>query len=201
MSDHKKTLHLLFSALIIFALFSLSACTGDGADDNTANNDNSAKSIMVSSDGVGPINASTPFNMHKITVAFPDYSVVEQSQFQKGAVSPIIRVSSRGRPLLIIYPDTQLKNIFSVVIKDNQIGNSLGHDIGFPYSKIYTYETREPCAPGVEELNGKVLCMAPNSPNMLYVFSGQWDGPTGQIPPVEVLANWNLEEIVWRPKS
>ncbi len=156
---------------------------------------------MLSSDGIGPINTSTPFNMHKITVAFPDYSVVEQRQYQKGAASPIIRVSERGIPLMVIYPDTQLENIFSVVIKDNRIGNSLGHNLSSSYSMIYSYETREPCTAGIEELKGKVLCLAPNSPNILYVFSGQWSGPTGQIPPIEVLADWSLESIVWRPKN
>lgn len=155
--------------------------------------------IMLSTDGVGPINASTPFNMHQVTLAFQDYSVTEYTQFKKESSTPVIRVSEDGKPLLLINPDNSHKKIFSIFILDNTIGNSLGHKLGVLYNKIYKYEETEPCIAGTDDFLGKVLCMAPKTKNILYVFSGIWDGPKDEAPPTAILSEWALDSIVWKP--
>lgn len=154
---------------------------------------------MLSTDGVGPINASTPFNMHQITLAFQDYSVTEYTQFQDGDSIPVIRVSENGKPLLLIHPDEKRNNIFSIYIMSNKVGNALGHEIGTAYNKIYNYGETEPCIAGTEEFTGRVLCMAPKATNLLYVFSGNWDGPKKEAPPTAILTSWVLDTIIWRP--
>lgn len=155
--------------------------------------------IMLSVDGVGPINTSTPFNMHQVTIAFQDYSVTEYTQFTKDNSSLVIRVSENGKPLLLINPDSSHEKIFSIFIQSNKIGNSLGHEIGSIYNTIYTYEETEPCIAGTEEFTGKVLCLAPKTRNILYVFSGIWDGPKNEAPPTAILAEWKLVSIIWKP--
>ncbi len=154
---------------------------------------------MISTDGVGPINASTPFNMRQVTLAFQDYSVTEYTQFQDGDSTLVIRVSENGKPLLLINPDENKEKIFSIFVMSKKIGNSLGHEIGSLYNSIYNYGETEPCIAGTEEFTGKVLCMAPKAANLLYVFSGKWDGPKKETPPTAILASWELDTIIWRP--
>jgi hypothetical protein len=159
------------------------------------------KKIILSAAGVGPLNVATPFNIHQITLAFDDYSVTEYTKIQQGEQTPVIRVSEHGTPMIIINPDTKGDNIFSIIVNSKKIGNTLGHEIGSAYQGIYNYENREPCMAGMEEFSGKVLCIAPKTANIIYQFRGQWDGPDGEIPPTEILSEWVLESIIWKPQS
>ncbi len=182
-----------------FLVAFMTACSSDDRSTTNGGTGTNEPTIMLSTDGVGPINASTPFNMHQVTLAFQDYSVTEYTQFQDGASIPVIRVSEEGKPLLLINPDEEQKNIFSIFITSNKIGNALGHQIGALYSEVYNYGETEPCIAGTEEFTEKVLCMAPEAGNILYVFSGKWDGPKKETPPTAILANWGLDTIIWRP--
>ena len=120
---------------------------------------------------------STPFNIHKITQAFPNYSVVEQLNFQEGESYPIISVSKGAKRLMSINPTLDLKSIYSVVVEDNIINNALKHRLGTMFTDIYTGNVAYKCQPGVEDMSGKVLCMTPTGSNMMYLFAGKWDGP------------------------
>lgn len=178
----------------------LSACSNDD-DKKAVVPTDTVSDIVLSADGVGPLNATTSFNMHQMTVAFSDYSVEEMVNFQQSAPYPVVRISDNGNVLLTVNPDSSRQNIYSIVIEDNKVKNSLGHHLGSVYGDVYTYGQTEKCQSGTEELSGKVLCYAPKTPNILYVFNGKWDGEDGQMPPKELLQDWILESIVWRPKS
>lgn len=154
---------------------------------------------MLSVGGVGPLNAQTPFNLHDITAAFPDLNVMQQTNFTEGQQYPVITVSQDLKLLLTINPDTKHTHIFSVMVHDNLIGNPLGVSIGSPFSQVYSYGHTEECAAATEELAGKVLCYAPKAGNILYLFSGDWNGSNNAIPPQDILSNWTLEAIIWKP--
>lgn len=186
----------LCGGLVLCMMVGLSAC-GDGS---STDSQVAIKPIeMLSLDGVGPINAQTPFNLHDLTVAFPNLSVEQRQMFAEGQEYPVIEVSKDAKPLLVLNPDAKHDKIYSVLVKSNLIGNKLGHSIGMTFADIYAYGQTEECAPGAEELSGKVLCYAPKTGNILYLFSGVWNGPGGQVPPKDVLANWTLEGMVWKP--
>lgn len=154
---------------------------------------------FLSSDGVGPINANTPFNLKILGEIFQNYNVAEETNFIEGEPYPVITVKQRAKPILSINPDASQKKVFSVVVYDNHIGNRLAHRIGMKFVKIYPFEKQEQCAAGMEEWSGKVLCYAPEANNILYLFTGAWDGPDGEVPPKDILANWELDSIVWKP--
>lgn len=159
-------------------------------------------SIILSPDGIGPINATTSFNMHQMTLAFSDFSVVEEVNFLDSKPFPAIRISQGVNTVMHVIPDASLQGIYSVMIEDNIIKNSLGHHLGTPYSEIYTYGQNEQCQPGIDDMSGKMLCYAPKYPNILYVFNGVWDNAkAGKAPPADILQGWSLESIIWRPKS
>jgi hypothetical protein len=163
---------------------------------------NTVKPIaMLSVDGVGPLNAETPFNLHLITDAFQGLNVAQQTNFTEGSQYPVIKVSKELKPLLTINPDAKHEKVFSIMVQDNLIGNQLGHAIGTAFSSIYPYGQPVECAAGSEELSGKVLCYAPKTGNILYQFGGEWNGPAGSVPPKEVLANWKIEAMIWKPPA
>ncbi len=195
-----KITRIFATALLLATALFVTACSNDD-DDKTAKVEAANADIVLSADGVGPLNASTTFNMHQMTVAFSDYSVEEMINFQSGAPYPVVRVSKGGNTILTINPDDSRQNIYSVIIEDNTVNNSLGHPLGSSYSDIYAYGQTEKCQPGSQDMAGKVLCYAPKAPNILYVFNGKWNGPDNKMPPKEILQDWVLESIVWRPKK
>lgn len=168
--------------------------------DNLKVNDSKSKRLTVSDSGIGPITAESTFNIHVLTHAFPNFSVVEQLNFQEGESFPIITISKGAKTLMTINPTLDLKSIYSVVVEDNLISNSLNHRLGTLFSDIYTEsEDTYNCQPGVEEMSGKVLCLPPSASNMLYLFTGKWSGPDGEMPPTSILHGWALEAIIWKP--
>ncbi len=192
----------IFKQLTIACFISifLVSCGNDKDAENSKKESSSNKVIQLSADGVGTINANSAFNMHEVTMSFPDYSVVEELNYHLGAPYPVIRVSKGIKTLLIINPDTKQEKIFSVIIEDNLIKNTLGHRLGTAYNKVYAYGQTEECQLGTEDMAAKVLCYAPKTPNIIYVFNGK-GGNGNSVPPADVLQGWSLESIIWRPKS
>lgn len=184
--------------LVASTVFGVSGCDKDSASGTKA----AVKPLeMLSVDGVGPINAQTPFNLHEITTVFQGLNVAQQTNYTEGEEYPVITVSKDLKKLLIINPDAKHEKIFSVMVQDNLIGNRLGHSLGMKFVDIYTYGQNSECAAGAEELSGKVLCYAPDTGNILYLFGGAWDGPDGAVPPKDVLADWTLEAMIWKPPA
>jgi len=193
---------LLTIALASVLTLVLSGCDNDNNKEAKESVPSQDTSIMLSQDGIGPINANTSFNMHQMTLAFSDYSVVEEVKYVEGRSFPAIRISEGVNTIMNIIPDASRQGIFSVIIEDNIIKNSLGHALGTLYNEVYSYGQNEQCQPGVEDLAGKMLCYAPKHPNILYVFNGIWDNVTvGKAPPADIMQGWALESIIWRPKS
>jgi len=202
---HKK--HGLLSSrlfakfsIILIAATLITACDND--DDKlkktVAEED---KTIVLSAGGIGPINATTSFNMHQMTLAFNDFNVVEELNYHSGSPFPVIRISEGVKTVMTIIPDGSQQNIFSIIVEDNLIVNSLGHHLGTSYSEVYTYGQNEECQAGADDMSGKVICYAPKTPNILYVFNGKWDGELGKVPTADILQGWGLESIIWRPSK
>jgi hypothetical protein len=75
----------------------------------------------------------------------------------------------------------------------------MGPPVGSRFEVAYANGDYAHCEPGVEELSGAVLCPAPSSANVVYLFSGTWDGPDGVLPPRSLVRNWTLSQISWSP--
>lgn len=194
-----STRFLLMASFCALTLFSLSACDNKNKE-STMEIPAEDKSIVLSESGIGPINATTSFNMHQMTLAFSDYNVVEELSYHSGTPFPVIRISEGVKTMMTIIPDEAQKNIFSIIVEDNLIINSLGHRLGTNYSEVYIYGKQAKCQAGIDDMLGKVICYAPKTPNVLYVFNGKGEGESGIIPSADVLQGWGLEAIIWRPK-
>lgn len=180
----------------------LASCGGEdnkNQPQDTQSNVLPDNTIVLSSKGLGAINADTPFNIHHITQAFSNLNVSQQTSFQEGEAYHVIRVAKGAKTLFTINPTADELGIYSVVVEDNLIHNSLGHRLSTKYSNIYNFGQTEKCLPGQEELTGKTICYAPNVRNMMYIFTGRWNGPDDEIPPEDVLAAWTLDAIIWKP--
>ena len=184
-----------FGSLLVLPL--LSGCS---EREHQAQQSNEPQPLFVlSPDGVGPLNADTPFNFVRIGEAFQGYNVAQETHFLAGEKYPVITVKQKVTPLISINPDYRQQGVFSIVAHNNLIGNKLGHRIGDKFNEIYSYGKTEECGPGIDEWAGKVMCYAPQTGNILYLFAGEQTNTKNQVPPPEVMADWTLEAIVWKP--
>ena len=203
-----NSLHFIRTLFLLLIVTFLTACGDDKSEEQEANNKKAlleSAEITLSAAGVGPINAQTPFNIHQITLAFQDsdYHVEQRQTRTEGDDYSVIRVSKGTDTLLLINPTLDQKTIFSVLIKDKRVGNTLGDSLGTEFGSIYEYGHVEQCMAGTEDLSGKVLCYAPKSANVLYMFGDEKtnDFPDGKLPPVDALDGWKLDAIIWKPKK
>jgi hypothetical protein len=187
--------------LLCLSLSFISSCGGDTNNQSVGKTSDTLpdNTIVLSIDKIGPINAQTPFNIHHFTLAFKGLNVSQQTSFQEGVAYPVIRVAKGAKNLMTINPTADQNGIYSVVIEDNLIHNQLGHPLSTAFSDIYAKEKAERCLAGKEELSGKTICYAPSTHNILYIFTGKWNGPDGKTPPKDVLSTWELDSIIWKP--
>ncbi|CAA6805362.1 MAG: Unknown protein, partial [uncultured Thiotrichaceae bacterium] len=134
----------IVSLLSMIVVSFLGACGGDQPD-SAADTGQDAPLFTLSADGVGPLNADTPFNLVKIGSAFQDYNVAQETHMEEGGKYPVITVKQRIRDLLSINSDYKQERIFSIIVHDNLIGNELGHRLGDKFNEIYAYGKTEEC--------------------------------------------------------
>jgi hypothetical protein len=189
-------------AVVLLSTLVVSFVAACGGEQHTGENvaEREAPLFTLSADGVGPLNADTPFNLVQIGDAFQNYNVAQETHLQDGGQYPVITIRQHIKLLLSVNADYKQEGIFSIIVHDNLIGNELGHRLGDRFNEIYSYGKTEECAPGLEEWAGKVMCYAPNTKNILYLFANDaYQGADGAVPAPDVLADWQLDAIVWKP--
>jgi len=158
------------------------------------------ESFTVTDQGVGPINALTPFDMIELQKILKDYLIVEGTSSALGGTSTIFRVSDEeGAELFVLYPSPDNANVSLIVVTSPTIQDTSGVSVGVTYDTVFGDQLVADAHPGIQHYTGHVLCHAPGSTNITYVFHGDWTGPDGIIPPLNVLQSWTLTEISCQP--
>ena len=160
----------------------------------------SAAAIALSPGGdrLGPITAQTRFSAAELSSLFPGAVVTEATGASEGETFPILRIADGDRVLLEVRSAGGVQ-IHSVEIMADAAVSNLGMRHGESYAEVFGAGASPACVPGVEEQSGQAVCPAPSSDHVSLVFAGTWDGPDGELPPPEVLRDWTVERVIWRP--
>ncbi|MGL1932223.1 MAG: DUF1131 family protein [Desulfotalea sp.] len=177
-----KNYILTFTILVLFT-----ACTAI-AD----------SSITIQEQSVGPISKETPFDVVQLKSIFPNYEVKQDVGMTEGMEYPIILISDESGILLTLKPDDAEQSIYNIFTERSDIPNHLGISIDSKYQKVFQNMNNE-CFPGQEESTGYVYCLAPKSEHIYLEFRGDWDGPDGVMPPMNVLNKYIIKRIIWMP--
>lgn len=160
---------------------------------------NCTEHIVLSTVGVGGITARTPASLEELSTALTCFHIEKKTGSSEGVTYPYFSASRDGVLQLNIIPKANSKRLHSVVIIGKQVRSTLGHPMGSLFHKVYPSDNATSCQPGLEELSGTVVCTAPTAQNIVYLFSGLWHGPDGEMPPMDVLNMWTLVQISWSP--
>lgn len=156
--------------------------------------------LILKEEGIATMNQYTPFDQQAIQKLFPNLTVKKAINSSEGERFKVIVVYQSKKPLLTIAPVTNNKahsKVLCASFLTNSIKNSLGAKIGSDFASIYINPFQAKCIPGMEEMSGLVICLAPNAGNIYYTFTGHWNGPNGTLPPITILKNWTVKQITW----
>lgn len=157
-----------------------------------------SKRILLDADKVGAIAADTPATEEDISAALPGLRIEKGEDFTEGRVYRVFRAYLGNDLLLTIVPGER-DLIHSAHTSSPKVRNALGLPVGSRFDNAYAGEHYTRCEPGIEELSGMLLCPAPSAANVIYVFSGTWNGPDGERPPRSQVGDWTLSRISWTP--
>jgi hypothetical protein len=153
--------------------------------------------LKIGKDGVGPINASTAFDLATLKALFPKAKVDSAFlHFSEGPAQPIITIEQDSVPLAEIGKTDEGEIAYVRVAAGDARGPkderllAKWADLGFTVDQCRAGEGREVNA---------VICVRPEASTVSYVF-GVPGWTQGGVPPEATLkAKGQLNELIWRP--
>ncbi|EOH6333135.1 MULTISPECIES: RpoE-regulated lipoprotein [Citrobacter] len=153
-------------------------------------------STEVTEQGVGTLTASTPLDEKAITDALDgDYRLRSGMKTQNGNVVRFFEAMKEDKVALVINGDQG--TISRIDVLDSDIPSQAGVEIGTPFSDLYSKAFGN-CQKATGDDSASVECKAQDSQHISYLFSGEWNGPEGLMPPDDTLKNWKVSKIIWR---
>lgn len=153
-------------------------------------------SIEVSEQGVGELTSATALDESAIDQALDgDYRLRSGMKTANGEIVRYFEALDDDRVALVINGEGGTVNRIEVL--DDAIATADGVKIGTSFSEIYGKAFGH-CVSASGDDIGSVLCQAQGSQHISYLFSGEWRGPQGLMPPDDTLKNWTLSKIIWQ---
>ena len=154
--------------------------------------------LWLGVDGLGGITAATPFDSVYLKASFPDFRWEPEDRQLESGFEQVLHASKHGQRWFSLVSDGGGR-IASIRVGSPSVRNWLGPRVGDPFGTLQRNHQLGDCSAGQEALSGKVVCSAMEADQISYVFAGSWDGPDGELPPSEVLDDWVVSGISWRP--
>lgn len=157
----------------------------------------------ITDDGVGVVTAQTRFDQETLTELFGKEYRLRKGMGMKNdqlfSFYEVLRTVDGNEQLLMVIYGDQMKAIERIVVQDNLM-NSSGAHIGTPFNELYS-QAFGMCHRAEGEDLGSLICWAPNSEHISYIFSGEMDQSDTLLPADDLLANWTLTKIIWESEA
>jgi hypothetical protein len=154
--------------------------------------------------GLNGINAATPFPIQDHERYLPGFTASLKKSTREDGDSHYMALFREGREAARIMG--QNGKVSAIILTsriippavEGMIGNSLGFFIWGVDENTY----RKYCIPGAEAWSGKIICRTrdaarSDTKHIRHVFSGEYDGPDGELPPLDVAKEFVIEATVW----
>ncbi|MEM6049123.1 RpoE-regulated lipoprotein [Erwinia sp. P7711] len=152
-------------------------------------------SLAVNEQGVGELTASTAMNETAIGEALGgNYQIRKGMRSENGGVVTFFQAVSDKQVKVEV---TGQSTVERIDVTDRAIISADGNKIGTPFRDIFR-KAFGACDKGTGADSQGVECAAPGSQHISYLFTGEWHGPEGLMPPDETLQNWTISKIIWR---
>ncbi len=155
--------------------------------------------------GLNGINGSTRFPIRNHEKYLPDFTASLEQGTREGEAYNYMVFYKDGRVVAEITGDKGKVSAIIVTSRaitpatEGMIGDRLGSFIWGGDEKTY----REYCLPGMEEWSGKIICktrdvVRDDTKHIRHVFSGDYEGPDGELPPLNAAGKFTIEATIWK---
>ena len=155
-------------------------------------------SLTLDHEGLGGITAATPFDIPALRKTVPNVAWKRDVVVTEGGTQTVFRATRHGKTGYTLYGDGRGR-VGAIEIVSPNVGNRFGPRVGDTYRSTRQNGQLGSCRPGSDAQSGSVVCEAAQSGNISYQFSGRWNGPDGEMPPVHILNRWTISHVFWRP--
>jgi len=156
-----------------------------------------SSSLKVTDQGVGKVTASTPLTEDAIKDALDgDYRLRSGMSMNDGKMLAFYQAMD-GKEVKMTLSGELKGSVQRIDVTDPKVESEWGVKVGTPFSDLYT-KAFESCVKGTGDDAQSVVCKAPQSQHVSYVFSGIWHGPEELMPSDDSLKEWKVSKIVWR---
>ncbi|MFJ5455427.1 RpoE-regulated lipoprotein [Pectobacterium jejuense] len=157
-------------------------------------------SLEVTDTGVGGINAGTPLSEGALQSALDgNYQLRSGMGTSNGQLVAFYQALD-DKDVKMIISGQPKGSVRKVEVMDPAISSAGGVKIGDVFSNTYS-KAFESCQLGQGDDAQSVECAAPQSTHISYVYSGEWSGPEGLMPPDDILKTWKVSKIVWHAQG
>ncbi|MDC9594130.1 RpoE-regulated lipoprotein [Xenorhabdus sp. IM139775] len=154
--------------------------------------------LSVSEQGIGEINQQTDMTQSAIEKGLEGkYRLRSGMEMQNGKLVSVIQGMEDGQVKLEFHGLVKGK-VNRIDVLDDGVKTVWGTKIGTPFSDLYNQAFGKCQRTQDVTVQPAVICTAPQSQHVSYVFTGTWDGPEGLIPSDDVLKGWKISRIVWK---
>ncbi|MGL5007222.1 MAG: DUF1131 family protein [Plesiomonas sp.] len=158
-------------------------------------------STVINGEQVLGITQDTPLTADTIQEKLGDqYQVRTGMQMQNGEVQPYAEALRDNQRALVLSGKSKDK-IDSITIYSPKIETEWGTHVGSVFVDIYPKALGAHCRVGIADEQSAVICQAPQAQQIHYIFSGQWSGPQGLLPPDDVLRTWKVQQMIWQTNA
>ncbi|WP_237388258.1 RpoE-regulated lipoprotein [Xenorhabdus sp. Sc-CR9] len=152
----------------------------------------------VSEQGVGNINQQTNMTQSAIEQELEGkYRLRSGMETKDGKLISIIQGMENNQVKLEFYGSVNGK-VNRIDVRDEDIKTIWGTKIGTLFSDVYDKAFGACQRSNDFTTQPTVICTAPQSQHVSYVFSGIWDGPEELMPSDDVLKDWKVSQIIWK---
>ncbi|QTF09789.1 RpoE-regulated lipoprotein [Brenneria izadpanahii] len=157
-------------------------------------------SIQVTDTGVGAINAGTPLSESILREALDNNYRLRSGMGSNNGQLVAFYQALDGNDVKLVISGEPKSHVRKVEVMDAAIDSEWGVKIGDAFSSAYS-KAFGSCQPGQGDDAQSVECVAPQSKHVSYLFSGEWNGPEGLMPPDDILKDWRVSKIVWHAQA
>ena len=153
------------------------------------------ENLAITEQGVGSITGATAFQQEAITEGlYGRYTLRRGMRMNDGQVVSFWQARKDDQVAMILSGETTISRI---EVLDPDVATDSDIHIGTPFSDVYS-KAFNVC----QKLSGtdktSIICQAPGSQHIQYVFSGNWHGPENLMPADDTLQSWTVSKIIWQ---
>lgn len=153
-------------------------------------------SLKVTEQGVGGVNGTTPMQQKAIEDGLGgSYTLRNGMRMVDGNVVSFWQAVDENKQVKLELSGKT--TVSQIAVMDSDVVTESGVKVGTRFSELYS-RAFEVCQKGQDADSKSIVCAAPGSQHIRYVFSGDWHGPEGLMPADETLKSWTLSKIIWQ---